>query len=282
MQNAEIGDLPHLGILDFAFSMLTAADICSFLDQFAPPELAADWDNVGLLVGDRAQRIERLMTCLTITPTVAAEAIRERVDLIVTHHPLPFKPLKRLTTDEPTGRILLDLIRAGIAIHSPHTAFDSAAAGINQQLAAGLGLIDIQPLEPADVEQGTGSGRYGRFPETLKLGQVAAKVKQFLQVSGLHVVGNLQTSIGCAAVACGSAGEFLGIAIRRGCQLLITGETRLHTCYDADARDIALLLPGHYASERFGVERLADVLAENFPGLTVWPSRDERDPLQWI
>src|SRR6185295_14786586 len=127
----------------------TVADLCSFLDVFAPPNLAADWDNVGLLVGDRAQPVERVMTCLTITPAAAAEAIRERVDLIVTHHPLPFKPLERLTADEPTGRLLLDLIRTGIAIHSPHTAFDSAAAGINQQLAEGLELHDIQPLEPA-------------------------------------------------------------------------------------------------------------------------------------
>src|SRR5262245_55505407 len=130
--------------------MTTVTDLCAFLDAFAPPALAADWDNVGLLVGDKAQKVERVMTCLTITPPVAAEAIRERADLIVTHHPLPFRPLKRLTADEPAGEILLDVIRAGVAIHSPHTAFDSAAAGINQQLAEGLGLTQIQPLEPAE------------------------------------------------------------------------------------------------------------------------------------
>src|SRR5262249_45637717 len=114
--------------------MHTVADLSDFLDAFAPPALAAEWDNVGLLVGDRAQKVDRIRTCLTITPPAAAEATRERADLIVTHHPRPFKPLKRLTADQPAGRILLDLISAGIAIHSPHTAFDSAAAGINQQL----------------------------------------------------------------------------------------------------------------------------------------------------
>src|SRR5262245_37456662 len=100
--------------------MTTVAELCGFLEAFAPPELAAEWDNVGLLVGDRAQKVERVMTCLTITPMAVAEAIREQADLIVTHHPLPFKPLKRLTADEPAGRMLLDLIRAGVAIHSPH------------------------------------------------------------------------------------------------------------------------------------------------------------------
>src|SRR5688572_20463375 len=105
-------------------------DICQFLDQLAPPRLAEEWDNVGLLVGDPAQPIERIMTCLTITPASAAEAVSQRADLIVTHHPLPFRPLKRLTSDHTPGRLLLSLIRAGIAVHSPHTAFDSAAAGI--------------------------------------------------------------------------------------------------------------------------------------------------------
>src|SRR5262245_7889887 len=262
--------------------MLSLAAICDFLDEFAPPVLAAEWDNVGLLVGDRAQGVHRVVTCLTITPAVAAEAIRERADLIVTHHPLPFRPLKRLTADEPSGRILLDLIRAGVAIHSPHTAFDSAAAGINQQLAEGLGLVQIAPLVAQPDSDGTlGSGRFGTFPQTQTLGQAAARLKQFLKIGGLHQVGHPQQPIERVAIGCGSAGEFLADTIRQGCQLLVTGETRLHTCYDAEARGVALLLCGHYASERFGVERLAAVLAGQFPGLAIWASRDERDPLTW-
>jgi len=263
--------------------MTTVTDLCAFLDTFAPPALAADWDNVGLLVGDGAQKVERVTTCLTITPAVTAEAIRERADLIITHHPLPFKPLKRLTAEQPTGRMLLDLIRAGVAIHSPHTAFDSAAAGINQQLAEGLGLTQIQPLEPAEgLPVGIGAGRWGTLKLSQTLGELATRLKQFLKISGLHAVGDLQSQISRVAVACGSAGEFLDVAIKRGCQVLVTGETRLHTCYDAEARGISLLLAGHYASERFGVERLASVLAAQFPNLTVWASRDEADPIQWL
>jgi dinuclear metal center YbgI/SA1388 family protein len=263
--------------------MITVAELCEFLDAFAPPPLAAEWDNVGLLVGDRAQQAERVMTCLTITPAAAAEAIRERADLIVTHHPLPFKPLRRLTADQPAGRILLDLIRAGIAVHSPHTAFDSAAAGINQQLAEGLGLTKIQPLEPAaGLPAEVGSGRCGSLAPQQTLEQLAIRLKQFLKIGGLHVVGRLQMPIERVAVACGSAGEFLEVAIDRGCQVLVTGETRLHTCYEAEARGMALLLAGHYASERFGVERLAEVLASHFSTLTIWASRDEADPLTWL
>ena len=263
--------------------MTSVAEICTFLETFAPSTLAAEWDNVGLLVGDRAQEVERIMTCLTITPAAAAEAVIERADLVVTHHPLPFKPLKRLTADDPTGRILLDLIRAGVAIHSPHTAFDSAAVGINQQLARALGLTQIQPLEPAEgLPGGLGSGRWGLLPAQQTLSQLAARLKHFLKIGGLHVVGDLQRPNRRVAVACGSAGEFLDVAIRLGCDVLVTGETRLHTCYEAEARGAALLLAGHYASERFGVERLAEVLAAQFTGVAVWASRAERDPLTWV
>src|SRR5688500_17871722 len=200
--------------------MATVADVCDFLETFAPSKLAAEWDNVGLLVGNRGQPVERLMTCLTITPAVCKEAIRERVDLIVTHHPLPFRPLKRLTSDEPTGRILLELIRAGIGIHSPHTSFDSAAAGINQQLAEGLGLVEIRPLIESDTGSAVGAGRYGRLPQQQTLLHVAAQLKQFLNIPGLQRVGDPQQPIERVAVGCGSAGEFLTEAARLGCELL--------------------------------------------------------------
>ncbi len=98
------------------------------------------------------------MTCLTITPESAREAVAARADLIVSHHPLPFHPLKRLTDESGEGRLLLELIGAKIAVFSPHTAFDSAQQGINQRLAAGLQLLDIGPLVPgAEPAQGAGA-----------------------------------------------------------------------------------------------------------------------------
>jgi putative NIF3 family GTP cyclohydrolase 1 type 2 len=92
----------------------------------------------------------------------------------------------------------------------------------------------------------------------------------------------LQRPIERVGIACGSAGELLEAAIARGCDLFLTGEARLHTCYEAETRGIALLLAGHYASERFGVEKLAEILAAQFPTLAIWASRDERDPLKWL
>src|SRR5437763_8819098 len=98
--------------------MPTVADVIGFLEQFAPPELAADWDNVGLLLGDRAAEVRRVMTCLTVTPDSAAEAVEEGAQLIVTHHPILFRAVKRLTTATAEGRMLLSLVRAGVAVYN--------------------------------------------------------------------------------------------------------------------------------------------------------------------
>jgi putative NIF3 family GTP cyclohydrolase 1 type 2 len=177
--------------------------------------------------------------------------------------------------------LLLQLIEAGIAVYSPHTAFDSAAAGINQRLAAGLGLLDIDVLVPA-AQPPLGAGRCGNLPAVLSLELVAGGVKSFLGIHHVQIVGQLDQPITKVAVACGSAGEFAGPARRAGCDCLVTGEVRFHGCLEAEAIGLALVLAGHFASERFAVVDLADVLAKRFPGISVWASRLERDPLTWL
>src|SRR5262245_53041670 len=129
--------------------MSTVATVVDYLDQFAPRDLAADWDNVGLLLGERSAAVERVMTCLTVTPESTAEAIEARANLIVTHHPILFRGVKRLTDATPEGRMLLGLVRAGVAVYSPHTAFDNTHGGINEMLARLLGLIEVVPLRRA-------------------------------------------------------------------------------------------------------------------------------------
>lgn len=263
--------------------MPTVHDVCEFLEQFAPPHLAEEWDNVGLLVGDRERVVSRVMTCLTVTPSSAAEAVAQQAELIVTHHPFPFRPLKRLTTDSTVGRLLLDLIRAGIAVFSPHTAFDSAAAGINQQLAEGMGLSNIGPLVRSESDpSGLGSGRVGQLAGGSLLLDFASRIKSLLSLDRLQVVGSTHRRVQNVAVACGSAGQFLETAQQAGCDTFVTGETNFHTCLQADATGVAMLLLGHYASERFAVEQLASILASQFPNFAVWASRNESDPLKWV
>ncbi len=130
--------------------MPTVADLAAILDRFAPPRLAADWDNTGLLLGDAQRPADRVMTCLTITPSVVAEAVADGAQMIVTHHPILFKGAKKLSTLTPEGRLLLPLLAAGIAVYSPHTAFDNCPGGINDTLAVRFGLQQVKPLRAKD------------------------------------------------------------------------------------------------------------------------------------
>lgn len=263
--------------------------VCGVLAELAPLRLAEDWDNVGLLVGDRRTAVSRIMTCLTITPNVVAEAIEEKADLVVTHHPLPFHPLKRITADSITGSMLLDLIRHGIAVYSAHTAFDSAAEGINQMWGERLGLLEIQPLidcedaaGPGEAEgsaSAIGSGRYGRLARPESLHSLVARAAESVQASAPRLVGQPDRLVTKVALACGSGGSFLASAARHGCDAMITGEAAFHLCLEAESRGIGLGLLGHYFSERFAMERMAETLSEAFPDLRIWPSQSEHDPL---
>ena len=161
--------------------VMNVQSIQVFLEKFAPLRLAESWDNVGLLVGEGRAEVRHLMTCLTVTPATVDEAIVGRADMVVTHHPLPFAAVKRLTSDTIVGRMLLRLIAAGVAVYSPHTAFDSAAEGINQRLAEGLGLTDIAALLPHPA--GQGSGRQGKIEGTTTLDELARRLMQFLGVA---------------------------------------------------------------------------------------------------
>lgn len=263
------------------------ARICSVLAEVAPVRLAEDWDNVGLLVGDRRAEISRVMTCLTITPDVIDEAIDSKVGLIVAHHPLPFKAIKKLTTDTLPGEMLLRLIGSGVAVYSAHTAFDSAADGINNQWAKLLGVAEPSPLVFCEDASGTalepyGAGRYGRMESPVSLGEFVRKAADAVGEPNPRIVGQPDALVSKVAIACGSGGSFLAAAKRRGCDVLLTGEATFHTCLEARSLGIGLGLLGHYSSERFAMEQLAKKLANEIDAIEVWASKIESDPIRLL
>ena len=266
--------------------MIRLQDVVTFLREFAPQELAEDWDNVGLLIGDPADEVRSVLTCLTLTPNVADEAISRGVQLIVTHHPVLFRPVQRLTAETSEGRMLLSLIRSGISVYSPHTSYDSAADGINAQWARLFDLRDIRPLRPsvalASETQPVGSGRCGTLPSAMTLRDLIERIKPVLRVSTVQFVGNLDRQITKLGIACGAAAEFLQDAAKLGCEALLTGEARFHSCLEAEAANIALILPGHFATERPAMEQLANVLRSRFAKLVVEASQCEYDPVKFV
>ena len=267
---------------------LRVSDVTDVLREMFPLELAEDWDNVGLLVGDASRPAGAILTCLTLTEDVADEAAERGAGLVVAHHPVLFRPVSTITSETPGGRALLRLIEAKISVYSPHTAFDSAIDGINARLAAALGLNDVKPLRPIPAPGGSlgedapiGSGRYGRLESPVSLDGLLATVKQALGVHSLQYVGDDKRNVELVAVACGSAAEFIPDAERLGCDALLTGEARFHACLEARSAGLGLILAGHYATERPAVEQLAGELAARFADATIWASEVECDPVRW-
>lgn len=262
--------------------MPTLSDAVALLEELCPPELAEEWDNVGLLVGDSAGDLRSVLTCLTLTTDVVDEAIASGVDLVVSHHPLPFHGVKRLTTDDDAGDRLWRLARAGIAVYSPHTAYDSAAGGINQQWADRLGLEDATPLLlAADRTDGAGVGRIGTWAVGGGFAALVETVKQAVNLASVRVVVPAEeVSKPRVAIACGSGGSLLDLALSAGSQVFLTGEMGFHECLRCRSAGVGVVLTGHHASERFAVETLAEKLAASLPGVSVSASRVESNPLE--
>ena len=251
------------------------------LERIAPLRLAAAWDSVGLLVGSRRGSVERVMTCLTLTPDVAAEAVRERIDLVVTHHPLPFRPVARLTADTAPGRVLLELVAAGIAVWSGHTAWDSAAGGINDQLAALLHLAHVTPITPDEVSPLAGFGRAGAAALGVTVGDLALRAGAALGAAAVQVSAPSDRPAGRVGIVCGSGGDLVAEVAAAGCATFLTGELKLHEALAAAAHGLAVIAVGHHASERFSMDALGRRLAEALPGLHCRPSAADTDPLMW-
>lgn len=259
----------------------TIADIVAWMQRLAPLELSEDWDNTGLLLGDTASTATRVMTCLTLTADVVDEAVEQGAQLVITHHPLPFRPLNRLTTETATGRLLWRLAKGGIAVYSAHTAWDSAAGGVNDQLASLLGLAGVEPLLPnaSGLHKGLGAGRVGSLASPLKMAAVAELLAKQLPGCRPRGVDSGQQAVR-VAIACGSGASLLAAALQHGCDLFLSGEATFHQCLEGREAGISLLLIGHFASERFAMEHLAKRLGGDFSQLTSWASEAESDPVQ--
>jgi len=263
--------------------MTRISELIVSLTKIAPLDLSEEWDNTGLLLGDANREASKILTCLTLTPDVADEAIGGDYHLIVSHHPILFRPVQQLTTDEPQGAMILKLAMSRIAVYSPHTSYDNSSVGINRQLAEAFGLIDIKPLRTheSSLEPGIGAGRMGSLPEPGKLAEIVEAAKSLFGIDVVGTVGDPDRVVAKVGIACGSAAEFLSDAVKLGCDLFVTGEARFHDCLKARELGIGLLLLGHYASERGGVEQLARLIAQRHPECVVHASQVESDPLQY-
>ncbi|HEU4538617.1 MAG TPA: Nif3-like dinuclear metal center hexameric protein [Polyangiaceae bacterium] len=255
------------------------ADLVAALEAIAPSRLAEPWDNVGLLVGDPAAPLGRVLLCVDLTRAVLTEARAAGCEAIVSYHPPLFRPLKRVTA----GSLAYELVRAGVAVYSPHTALDVAEGGTNDALAEALGLSDCKPLRkgqaPGEWPAGWGLGRVGRV-EGATRGEFVERVKRALGLASVLVAGPLEGEARLAAVGAGACGDLLDDVLAAGADVYVTGEVRHHDALRAAEAGLTLVCTLHSNSERGALGRLGERLAAALPGLDWSLSGLDADPFR--
>ncbi len=237
----------------------TVNDLLAALDGIAAFALAESWDNVGLLAGDASTPVRGILVALDPTEEMVDEALASGANVLVTHHPVIFQPLKAVRTDTPAGRLLAKALAAGVALIACHTNLDLVGGGVNDVLAARLGLVEIRPLaDRADAEHAF--GRLGRLTAALPGREVLARVARLLGVEVLAVAGPVPETVRTVAVCGGSGSELAETAWRAGAELYLTAEVKHSTARWAEATGLCVVDGGHFATENVVVGEFAALL----------------------
>ncbi len=230
------------------------SDIITRLEKEFPTELAYEWDNVGLLVGDRNREVTTVVTCLDVTEDTIEFAKNAGAELIISHHPVIFSPINRINGDSKIGKLLMDAIENKIAVYSAHTNCDKAEKGINTRLAEMFDLTDAEPLEE------DGLGRIGNLGKSISFCEFAKLVEEKLSTK-VRFCGDTKKEIKRVAICSGAGGDVLFSAIEKGADVLITGDTKYHQMLDSKD-DINIIDAGHFGTECIVTEIFAEILCD--------------------
>jgi len=251
--------------------MIKCAEIISFMEELAPKTLKEEWDNTGLLVGNRDAAIKRVLVCLDITMASIKEALSRKADLIITHHPVIFNGVKRLDEQDFKGKQLYKLIQNGLCVYAAHTNLDYADKGVNTCLALALGVRNTEIL-------GNGPGKCGKLERKYSMDEFISYVKKRLNVPFLRIAGYAPSGIRKVAVFSGSFDGNLDAVIESNCDVLITGDLKYHTALDAVEAGLCIIDAGHFGTERVVLPYLAKELGKAFPSIEVIQYQEEKDP----
>lgn len=261
-------------------------EIARALEELAPPRLAEDYDNVGLLVGEAEQVATGVLVALDVTSEVLAEAARLGASLVVSHHPIWFRARKTLRGDDFVSRQILTAIRGDLALYACHTNLDSIRDGVNGELAQRLDLRELEFLEPRGEAAGdghcaAGHGMIGELPREYAPEEFLAFVRSAIGIECLRYAPTRREKIRRVAI-CGGAGSFLLEAARaRNADAFLTADITYHKFFDAEY-DLLFADIGHYESEQFCVAALAQYLKGRFPELRVQATTVNTNPVRYF
>ncbi|MCI8859788.1 MAG: Nif3-like dinuclear metal center hexameric protein [Lachnospiraceae bacterium] len=248
---------------------MKCSEIISILEEQSPEKFACDWDNVGLLVGDFEQEVQKIYIALDATEETIAEAVKEKADLLLTHHPMIFRGLKKVNSHDFTGKRVIKLIENHISCYAMHTNFD--VKGMAELAAQKMSLIDCQVLDITDLgEQGPeGIGRVGDLPEKISLETCVRQVKEAFTVDMVKVFGDLSQKVKRAAICPGSGKSVISCALNAKAQVLITGDIDHHEGIDAASQGLAIIDAGHYGIEKLFIPFMVQYLEKHAEGIEI-------------
>ena len=240
-------------------------DIIKVIEDFAPLSVQEGWDNSGLCIGSPDAPVSSVLLGLDCTPELVDEAVACGADMIVTHHPLIFSGLKKITPDNPVGEAVIKAIKAGISIYAAHTSADKVIAGVSGAMAARLGLENVEILD--EDGDGTGLGVVGDLHEPMTAEEAVKYVKERFGLKAMRTSRPVEGKISRIAMCGGSGGSLIGAAMKSGAQLYISGDISYHNFFTQNG--FMIMDIGHYESEIEIVDILFSLIKKNFPTFAV-------------
>lgn len=231
--------------------MATVRDIYNFIDSIAPFNSSEEWDNSGLLVGDKNKTLTKILFALDCTEDVINQAVSCDAELIVTHHPIIFKPISSVSSESLVYR----LIKNDLSIISAHTNYDKAIDGVNDILCNACELQNIAHIDGACLN-------IGDLKNEMNSNELAQFIKS--KLNGIVRYNSIDKTIKKAAVCSGSGSDYLTLAKELNCDVLITGDGSHHDFLDADELGLLLVCAGHFETENIAIKPLADKIKKKF------------------
>ena len=258
-------------------------EIISILEAVAPPHLQESYDNAGLIVGDPEAEVSGVLFCLDSTEAIVAEAVSRNCNLIVAHHPIVFKGLKRLNGSNYVERTVINAVQANVAIYAMHTNLDNVhRQGVNSKIAEKIGLLHTSILAPkpgGDAE--IGAGLLGQLPEPVQEQEFLLNLKSAMKTNCIRHTALRGRPISSVAV-CGGAGSFLlPEALRAGADVLVTADFKYHEFFDAEGQ-LVIADIGHYESEQFTIELLHDIISKKLPTFALHLTKKNTNPVHYL
>ena len=231
--------------------MIEIDNIIEHLEKFAPLELAQSWDNSGWQINLGNKYTKKILLCLSLTPKIFTQAIENGCDLIVSHHPLIFSPVKNIEYNTITQKLLVDCIRNNIQVYCAHTNLDSTEGGVNDVLCEKLGLTPIETIQ--------NFVKIAQLPEKMSLDSFILKLKISLNASKIKIINpnNIQ-EISRIALCAGSGGDFINAI--DNVDLFITGDIKYHTALEV--QNMIVIDAGHFETEKIILQTLKNLLQE--------------------